>query len=190
MTYQHTEKNNLWTLITYPPTASLRSFGPVRAYIQQLWHNKHRQVWYCFFQYAALVACTAIALWLDWKKAILYLIIPQQVSMYSVMLFNYLQHVDADEESEYNHSRNFIGACLNIFLFNNGYHMVHHRTPGLHWSRLKEAHNRIAHHIHPTLLERNIIWMIFRTYILSLFIPRYRPISLRLERIDKGATWV
>jgi hypothetical protein len=56
-----------------------------------------------------------------------------QVSLFAVLIFNYVQHVHADEESRYNHSRNFTGL-LNAMLFNNGYHTIHHEHPGVHWN--------------------------------------------------------
>ena len=80
------------------------------------------------------------ALLLDWKKALLYIVLPQQVALFSVLAFNYLQHVHADEESEWNHSRNMLSPVMNALLFNNGYHTIHHEKPGIHWSKLPEAH--------------------------------------------------
>ena len=119
---------------------------------------------------------------LDWQKALIYVIIPQQVSLNTVLVFNYLQHVHADEESEFNHSRNIVGWPLNFFLFNNGLHTIHHMHPGLHWSKTPEAHKEIAHNIREDLKENSILWFVFRVYILGVFIPTFRTNSLRLAR--------
>jgi len=131
-----------------------------------------------------LLLWVAAALILDWEKALLFVIIPQQVSLFSVLIFNYVQHVHANEESEWNHSRNFTGF-LNFLLFNNGYHTIHHHKAGLHWSKVPEAHKEIEKNIDPDLLEKSFWWYIFRSYILSLFIPKFRTISMRLERKKK-----
>jgi fatty acid desaturase len=119
---------------------------------------------------------------ISWKKALLFVLIPQQVSQFTVIIFNYVQHVHADEESEYNHSRNFMG--VNLFLFNNGYHTVHHMRASMHWSETPAAHEKIAHLISPELIEQSFWGYLLRTYVLSIFIPRYRSTSKRRMRIE------
>jgi beta-carotene hydroxylase len=116
----------------------------------------------------------------------LFILIPHQVSLFSVLVFNFLQHVHADEESHCNHSRNFVG-WLNLLLFNNGYHTVHHDKAGLHWSLLPEAHAAIASRIDGAYNERSFWWYILRVYVLSLFVPRYRTISPRERRLGKAS---
>lgn len=41
------------------------------------------------------------------------------------------QHDGCDENSKYNFSRNFVGKWFNFLLFNNGYHTIHHMSPGM-----------------------------------------------------------
>jgi fatty acid desaturase len=123
---------------------------------------------------------------LDWKKAIYMVIIPQQVSAFAVFVFNYVQHVHVDEESKYNHSRNFMG--VNLFLFNNGYHTMHHEKAVLHWSELPEAHKKIEHLIAPHLTEQSFWWYMIRTYVLSIFMfQSTAPNLCALDRIRRGA---
>jgi beta-carotene hydroxylase len=57
-----------------------------------------------------------------------------------LQLTNYLQHVGCDAASPDNHSRNFVSPWFNWFVFDNGYHTVHHENPGTHWSRYRELH--------------------------------------------------
>jgi hypothetical protein len=68
-------------------------------------------------------------------------------------------------------------------LLNNGLHTAHHEQMGLHWSQLPEAHAKIAHRIDPQLNEVSLGWYVIRTYVLGLFVPKFRSKSMRLERM-------
>jgi beta-carotene hydroxylase len=97
-----------------------------------------------------------------------------------------VQHVHADEESEYNHTRNFTGL-INQLLFNNGYHTIHHQNPGMHWSETPAAQKKIEHFIDPALNERSFWWYIVRVYLLAPFDSRFGTVSKRRERIENAA---
>ena len=182
ITYRVSEKNNFLTLISYPTISGYYQQNAIFRYLKDLKANNKEKYWLCISQYVILFLWIAGAFLLDWQKALLFVIIPQQVSLFSVLIFNYVQHVHANEESEWNHSRNFTGF-LNFMLFNNGYHTIHHHKAGLHWSKVPEAHAEIEHNINPILLERSFWWYIVRVYILSIFIPKFRTNSMRLERM-------
>jgi beta-carotene hydroxylase len=184
ITYRVSEKNNLLTLLSYPTISGYYQQKAIKIYLSDLWHNNKKRFLLNTSQYAVLIIWIAAALLIDWKKAIWFVLIPQQVSLFSVLIFNYVQHVHANEESEYNHSRNFTGF-LNFMLFNNGYHTIHHEVAGLHWSKVPEEHKKIEHLIDPSLLERSFWWYIFRNYFLGLFSRRLKTNSMRLERIEK-----
>jgi len=184
ITYRASEKNNFLTLISYPTISGYYQQKAIAVYLKELKANNKEKFWICISQYAVLALWIAAALIIDWEKALLFVIIPQQVSLFSVLIFNYVQHVHADEESEWNHSRNYTGF-LNFLLFNNGYHTIHHHKAGLHWNNVPEAHKEIEHNINPILLERSFWWYIIRSYILSLIVPKFRTKSMRLERIRK-----
>jgi fatty acid desaturase len=184
ITYRFTEANNLLTLITYPTISGIYQQKPIREYLMKQWHTNRGRFWFYASQYAVLVLALGVAFALDWKKALLYLVVPQQIALYSVLIFNYVQHVHCDEESKINHSRNFVGWFLNAYLFNNGFHTIHHEQPGLHWSKAPEMHAKlVAPHIDPVLLERGFWPFIFRAYVVGLFVPRYRTQSMRLRRM-------
>jgi beta-carotene hydroxylase len=184
ITYRISEKNNFFTLISYPTISGYYQQKAIFAYLKEMKANNKEKFWVCISQYVVLVMWIAAALLIDWEKALLFVIIPQQVSLFSVLIFNYVQHVHADEESEWNHSRNYTGF-LNFLLFNNGYHTIHHHKAGLHWNKVPEAHKEIEKNIDPILLERSFWWYIIRSYILSLIVPKFRTKSMRLERIRK-----
>ncbi len=185
LTYRYTEANNLMTLLSYPTVSGIHQQKPIRSYLKKLSQTNKSRFWYCISQYVILAVFLLVAFLVDWKKALLYIFIPQQVSLFSILVFNYLQHVHADEESDVNHSRNIVGPALNWFLFNNGYHTVHHDKPGLHWSRTPAAHAEISAKIDPRLNEPSIFWLLFRVYVVGLVVPKARTDSMRLQRLQK-----
>lgn len=183
ITYRFSEKNNLVTLLSYPTISGFYQQKAIRNYLKELFSTKKSRFYLCIAQYLVLVLWIAAALLLDWKKAILFVIIPQQISLFSVLIFNYVQHVHANEESRWNHSRNFTGF-LNFLLFNNGFHTIHHETAGLHWSQVPEEHKKIENLIDDSLIERSFWWFIVRNYVMGLFSKKYKTDSMRLERIE------
>lgn len=182
ITYRMSEANNLITLLTYPAISAYYQQFVLKDYLKEVKVKNREQYRLCIEQIVVLVLFVLIALLIDWRKAILYVIIPQQMAGFSVLIFNYVQHVHADEESEMNHSRNFVGI-LNFFLLNNGYHTVHHEKAGVHWSKSKEEHKKVAHLIDPALIEYSFWWYIIRVYVLGLFIPKLRTRSMRVARM-------
>jgi len=187
ITYRITEQNTLLMLLFYPMMSSYYQQKPIRDYLGKLWRGNKQKWALAAGQYVFLFAWIIAFLILDWRKALLYVIIPQQVGLFAVLVFNYVQHVHADEESEFNHSRNFTG-WLNLLLFNNGFHTVHHDRAGTHWSKAPELHKEVADKIDPALIERSFWWYILRNYFLGIFIKRFRTKSMRLERMHMQAS--
>ncbi len=117
-----------------------------------------------------------VALWVlqialfvvDWRKGLVLWLIPHLYAQWGIVTMNILQHDGCDEHSAYNHSRNFVGKLVNWFTFNNGYHTIHHMTPGLHWSVLPAAHaEKVAPHIHPNLDQPSLLVYLFKTFLLG-----------------------
>jgi fatty acid desaturase len=187
ITYRVSEKNNLFTLLSYPSISSYFQQKPIADYLKKQWHSDRRKFWLAATQYLLLGIYYAGAFFLSWKKALLLIVIPHQVSLFSVLIFNYVQHVHADEESEYNHSRNFTGL-INLMLFNNGFHTIHHKSPGIHWSLTPAAQDKILHLIDPSLHERSFLWYILRVYLLAPFHSGFGSVSRRLQRINASTS--
>jgi fatty acid desaturase len=184
LTYRVSEKNNILTLLSYPSISSYFQQAPIAGYLRTLWRSNRPKFYLAASQYFVLGLYYAVAIFVfDWKKAVLFIVIPHQVSLFTVLIFNYVQHVHADEESKYNHARNFVGL-INPALFNNGYHTIHHESPGIHWSETPAAHKKIEHLIDPSLNERSFWWYTLRVYLLAPFYSRFGTVSKRLERIN------
>ncbi len=183
-TYAVSERNNLLTVLSYPSISGYFQNSAIVKFMKELYSKNRKKFFVYIAQLFTLVIWIAVAVILDWQKALLFVVIPQQVSIFSVLVFNYVQHVHADEQSEFNHSRNIMGS-LNFFLFNNGMHTIHHLYPGMHWSKLRTKHEEIDHLIDPKLNEPNLIWFFLRVYFLGIFIPKFRTRNFRKERLEQ-----
>jgi fatty acid desaturase len=104
----------------------------------------------------------------------LTLAVPALLAPTFMQLTNYLQHVHCDPTSADNHSRNFVSRAANWFVFDGGYHTVHHERPSVHWSRYAELHRARASRIHPSLCQLTMISFMFEAYVLGAFSRRYR----------------
>jgi fatty acid desaturase len=103
---------------------------------------------------------------LDWRKALLLVLVPQLFANFGIVTINFLQHDGCDPEHPANHSRNFVGPILNFLALNNGYHGIHHLQPGLHWSLLPNAHaTLIKPDLHPSLDQSHLGLYLFRTFV-------------------------
>ena len=188
ITYRLSEGNNLVTLLTYPSISSYHQQKPIRDYMKRLWNTNRTNFYLAASQYLVLALYYVATLLLDWQKALLFVVIPHQVALFSILIFNYVQHVHADEESQYDHSRNFVGPILNAMLFNNGFHTIHHEKAGLHWSKTPEAFKAIEPMIDPALNERSFWGYMIRVYIIAPFAPKLRTNSKRIARLQKQET--
>lgn len=186
ITYRVSESNNIFTLLSYPTISSYHQQKPIRDYLKMLWQTDRTKFYLSFLQYFALAAFYGVLLYIDWQKTLIFVFVQHQVALFAILVFNYLQHVHADEESDFNHSRNFTGF-LNKLLFNNGYHTAHHNKAGVHWSKIPDYHAQIADKIDPSLNEKSFWGYIFRTYVFAPFSNRFASHSMRLDRMNKTA---
>lgn len=130
-------------------------------------------------------------LFLDPTKWFFTVLIPHQYAAWGIMAMNMIQHDGCDETSEWNHSRNFVGPIINFFCFNNGYHSIHHRHIGLHWSLTPEAHRReFGPHIHPDLEQQNFLVWILRTFVLPGGRRTYDGRPVVLGPLEPDEDWV
>jgi fatty acid desaturase len=123
----------------------------------------YRQFW---IETAVWLSVSCSLIWLDWRRFVLSMVLPGMYASWGILTMNLLQHDGCDADSEYNHSRNFVGRAVNWWTFNNGYHTVHHMNPGEHWSLLPAEHERlVAPHIHPALAQKSMLKFLFETYV-------------------------
>lgn len=180
ITWRYTNKHNYLVASTYFFVSSYFQSDPIKQFLARVKEKNPAQYRKYIAQYVvvygAQAAMAGLAIYLHGvgKGLMLWgftMGLPALVSLWTIMTFNYDQHVHTDPWSKYNHSRNFVGKTLNFLLFNNGLHTAHHEKAGLHWSLLPELHAEIAPQIDPALKQRSLWWYWFKQYVLAAVIP-------------------
>jgi beta-carotene hydroxylase len=181
ITWRYSDRHNLFVAITYFFVSGYFQAVPIKAFIQKAKSFNRRLYRRIQMQYVIWLGS-----WLSFLVLAIYLHglrrgaliwgfsvgLPSLFSLWVIMFFNYEQHVHTDPWSPHNHSRNFTGGVLNFLLFNNGYHGIHHEHPGMHWSKLPEAHQLIEKNIHPELKQRSMWWFMIKQFVLAPIWPK------------------
>lgn len=171
--------NHIFGLLIYPTLTGLVQTKEIRAYIGTLKKRADKKAyWMAISEYVVFFGFMAVIFVLDWRKALFFFLIPQQVALFFIQVFNYVQHIEADAESEWNHSRNFVSPILNALLFNNGYHTVHHMKPGVHWTQTPALHRTVEAHVHPALLQKSWWGYMIWTFFIRPIVPGARAPNL------------
>ena len=82
----------------------------------------------------AVVACS-----LNFAAGMVVFVIPMMMMRWLMMAGNFAQHafVDVDDpDNAFRNSNNLINAGYNHKAYNDGYHIVHHLKPAMHWSEM------------------------------------------------------
>jgi fatty acid desaturase len=92
------------------------------------------------FDLTLVVSLIVVTAWFaDTTRFTLFYVIPILVTQVNSGYFAWLTHAPArgfdDDPSK---SVNTVGNLLNFWIFNQGYHSVHHRYPGIHWSQIPD----------------------------------------------------
>lgn len=66
---------------------------------------------------------------------------------------NYLQHWACYRNDGEHWAWTFTGKWINFLAYNQGYHLLHHLKPSLHWSELAAEHRRDPSYTVPELIE-------------------------------------
>jgi beta-carotene hydroxylase len=172
-TTRHAPVNSLLAALSYPFYSSRAQLPAIRGYLAREKARSPRR--YARLIHQALIVAGAHALLLGLGLALhgplagsmayaLAFGLPAAFAPWSMMVTNYLQHVECDATSEHDHSRNFTHPILNWFIFDNGFHTVHHEHPGLHWSRLRSKHHELSQRIAAHLNDSDPLGYCLRRY--------------------------
>lgn len=191
ITWRHSKKNTWWIALSYFFVSAYYQSGPIKEYIAKAKRSNPALYGHIVRQYVTWVSWLVVtfAAWvylrgpaIGVKGWLLTVGGPSFFGTWSMMWFNYMQHVHADPWSSHNHSRNITGRIFNFLVFNNGLHTIHHEHPGSHWSKAYELHGKIEKEIDPALNEPSFLWFVFRQYVLANFVP-----SLGSKQIGRAA---
>jgi fatty acid desaturase len=180
ITWRITNSHNLFVAVTYFFVSAYYQAEPISVFLKKMKAEKPEQFRRIQLQYVFVYGAHALmlglAIWLHGVTTGLYVWafsmgLPAVFALWTLMLFNYEQHVHTDPWSKRNHSRNFVGTLLNFWLFNNGFHTAHHEQAGLHWSKLPQLHATFQAEIDPALNQRSLWWYWFKQYFLAAVIP-------------------
>ncbi|MDP9035140.1 MAG: fatty acid desaturase [Myxococcota bacterium] len=184
ITWRYSKRNTWLIASTYYFVSAYWQAGPIKEYIDKARATNPSLTRQILVQRLTVVGAHlgllafAILARRSWSQGLLVwgfgFGIPAIFANWSMIFINYIQHVHADPWSEHNHSRNFVSKLGNWLVFNNGYHTAHHESAGLHWSKLGEAHAKIAHLVHPDLNQKSIFRYCLEAYLLGIFDSRYR----------------
>ncbi|HSQ65746.1 MAG TPA: fatty acid desaturase [Polyangiaceae bacterium] len=167
---------NLLNLLHFPNVAGPLTFNGVQRWARIQGRGEFRRQ-YMKEQIFAF-GLTGVLLAFDFWTALFFVVVPQLWGARSFLRINILQHDGADVESEWNHSRNFVGKLFNWFMMNNGYHTIHHNRAGMHWSELAAAHEReVVPRMDPSLDEKSMLAYLARTYLFRFSRPRGKDVA-------------
>jgi len=168
------KKDNAWLALTHFFRSS-KTQAPLLTRYRDRLRARSRKAWRMIYVqyivvYGAHALMCALAIVLHGAKLGVFvyatsLFIPAFMALWGVQFTNWVQHVGCDPHSKWNHSRNFCSSWMNYFVFDNGFHTVHHDRPGMHWSQAHAEHRKVAHLIDPRLNDTSIFAYAFRTYV-------------------------
>ena len=180
ITWRYTNRNDALVATTYFFVSSYWQSDPIKAYLRKARASNPRLFRQIVTQYVVWAGSQFGMLGVAWalhgarRGTVVWLFsmgLPAFFSLWTIMLFNYFQHVHCDPWSAHDHSRNFTSKLTNFLLFNNGLHTAHHESAGAHWSTLPALHAKLERDISPSLNLRSFWGYVVRQYLLAPLVP-------------------
>ena len=176
-------KHNLWQALTYTASCGRWQWPLISDYVRRV-HTRRGREWAALRDQVLALAIAhgcVLALAVTLRGAavgtLCYALgfgLPALLAPNFMLFTNYIQHVHCDAASADNHSRNFVSSFVNWFVFDAGYHTVHHERPSTHWSRYAELHRERAASIAPSLQSHSVLAFCVENYLLGAVVPRFR----------------
>lgn len=115
-------------------------FVGVKNTILYLYHRKRKKLYMrlTFGEYVYLAFCIGMC-FVNLKATLMVFIIPLLFARLVMMLGNWTQHsfIDSkDPDNLYTNSINCINTPYNKICWNDGYHIIHHLRPGMHYTEM------------------------------------------------------
>jgi fatty acid desaturase len=181
-TTRRSVKHDVWQALVYSLSCANWQRPLIASYVRRSYARRGRHWAQLAGQSTGLVfahvGMLCLALWLHGTAGLgIYLLsfgLPAALAPSFMLFTNYIQHVHCDPTSGDNHSRNFVSRAVNWFVFDAGYHTVHHERPSVHWSHYAELHQARAGSIDPSLLEHSVLSFCLKNYVLGSLSRRFR----------------
>lgn len=101
--------------------------------------GRRKRRWQFVFDFGLVLALAGVLWFFVGLPFFLFYIIPLLIIQVNSGYFAWLTHAPTRGfEDDPSKSLNTAGNLLNFFIFNQGYHSVHHRYPGVHWSEIPD----------------------------------------------------
>ena len=92
-------------------------------------------------------ALIAILVWNRPLSGLVIFVLAPAFSLFGTAWATYAHHSKRSTDSHFVASTNVMQPLYNFVTGNLGYHTAHHYRPGVHWSKLREIHAKIADQI-------------------------------------------
>jgi fatty acid desaturase len=97
----------------------------------------------------AVEALALVAFWVmmavgDWRYFVCFYIPSYYLGWVLSYMEGYLEHYGAQPGNAYANSVSSYNWLYNLLWFNNGYHQEHHWDPKMHWTRMRQLHQRLG----------------------------------------------
>src|SRR2546423_1768394 len=93
--------NHLLALLIYPTGTGINQQKDIKRFMRELWAKDRRAFWAAASEYFVFFGFMIAVFIIDWRKALLLHFIPQQFALFVIQVFNYVQHVEAEQGSEW-----------------------------------------------------------------------------------------
>ena len=181
----HGDSNHLLGYVLHPIQAACVLYPLFITTLHRYFYRHRAYFYYCALQYAIVLSAWLTLAFIDWKKWLVLVLLPQLHGLHWLLATNYLQHAHADGSADttsnknYNYARNFYGL-LNPLLFNIGLHTAHHEHACTHWSHLPLLNTHYKDKVAPQLQEPSLLGYMLLVYVLGIFSA-----SLRTQTLHK-----
>ncbi len=105
-----------------------------------LWLRGRKRMVYRFYAGELYWYALVFVTWqINWAAALAVFVFPMVLMRFLMMAGNFAQHafVDLDDpDNGFKNSNNLINAKYNHKAYNDGYHIVHHVRPAMHWTEM------------------------------------------------------
>src|SRR6267143_4889792 len=91
--------NHLAALLVYPTLTNFAQTKDINGFLKDLWKRDRPAFLAAASEYVVFFGSMAALFLIDWRKALLFFVIPPQVALIAIQRVNLLQHIETDADS-------------------------------------------------------------------------------------------